>query len=216
MNRIRPTIYIGGIIAALVIFVIFDIILFSRNETVNEQTSQLTANNDESGQSLRLPIDRALERMTKKPFGIYITPQNSPVESERFSGFHTGTDFEIFPGEETKDILIRAICGGDLIFKNFVLGYGGVAIQACRIDNQKITILYGHLRLASISPKTGDFLTPGDLIGVLGTGFSAETDRERKHLHLAIHKGVEINLRGYVPDQQLLSAWLDPVSFFNP
>lgn len=31
-------------------------------------------------------LDRAGERVTKKKFGQYITPQNSPVQSERFSG----------------------------------------------------------------------------------------------------------------------------------
>src|SRR4030067_1140465 len=42
------------------------------------------------------PINRADERVTKKPFGIFITPQNSPIQPEKFSGFHTGADFENF------------------------------------------------------------------------------------------------------------------------
>ena len=33
-------------------------------------------------------------RITKKPFGIFITTQNSPVQPERFSGYHTGVDVE--------------------------------------------------------------------------------------------------------------------------
>lgn len=47
---------------------------------------------------LNIPLTDAAARITKKPFGIFITPQNSPVQPERFSGFHTGTDFEILPG----------------------------------------------------------------------------------------------------------------------
>jgi hypothetical protein len=35
------------------------------------------------------PLDRASGRVTKKPFGIFVTPQNSPVQPERFRGFHT-------------------------------------------------------------------------------------------------------------------------------
>ena len=54
--------------------------------------------------SLRSPIDDALSRVTKKPYGLKISPQDSPVKPERFNGIHTGADFEIFSGEEEKDI----------------------------------------------------------------------------------------------------------------
>src|SRR3989344_6907506 len=44
--------------------------------------------------SLVWPVDEFEERITKKPFGIFITPQNSPIKPERFSGYHTGVDVE--------------------------------------------------------------------------------------------------------------------------
>src|SRR3989338_10346295 len=45
------------------------------------------------------PLDNSSERVTKKPFGKYITPADSPVQPERFSGYHTGADFEVFSNE---------------------------------------------------------------------------------------------------------------------
>ena len=33
------------------------------------------------------PLDRAGERVTKKPFGKFVTPQNSPVQPEKFYGY---------------------------------------------------------------------------------------------------------------------------------
>jgi hypothetical protein len=62
--------------------------------------------------SLVLPISSAAKRITKKPFGLKVSPTDSPVKPERFSGYHTGTDFEILPGEENKDVPIYAICNG--------------------------------------------------------------------------------------------------------
>ena len=38
------------------------------------------------------PIGQTEERITKKPFGIKISPENSPISPERFSGYHTGID----------------------------------------------------------------------------------------------------------------------------
>jgi len=52
-------------------------------------------------------------------------------------------------------------------------------------------------------------------LGNLGTGFSSETDGERKHLHLAIHKGSSVNILGYVQTKALLFDWLDPAKYLN-
>ncbi|PIX90274.1 MAG: hypothetical protein COZ29_00885, partial [Candidatus Moranbacteria bacterium CG_4_10_14_3_um_filter_45_9] len=52
------------------------------------------------------PLDRASERVTKKPFGILIKKATSPVQQERFSGYHTGTDFETFPDESDIDVSV--------------------------------------------------------------------------------------------------------------
>lgn len=158
------------------------------------------------------PIDRARERVTKKPFGILITPQTSPVQPERFRGYHTGTDFEIFPEELDADVPVQAICSGKIAVKRFASGYGGVLVENCTLNNQPVTVIYGHLKLASISKNTGDSLAAGDTIGILGKAYSSETDGERKHLHLGIHKGSAVNILGYVQAQAELSGWIDPCS----
>jgi murein DD-endopeptidase MepM/ murein hydrolase activator NlpD len=156
------------------------------------------------------PLDRAAERVTKKPFGIYITPKTSPVQPEKFQGFHTGTDFEVFPEELNIDVPVRAICTGKIAVKRIASGYGGVLVQTCTLNNQPITTIYGHLRLASITKKAGDSLNAGDEIGFLGKAYSPETDGERKHLHLGIHKGSSISILGYISSQSQLSRWIHP------
>lgn len=162
-----------------------------------------------------LPVDRAAERVTKKPFGIYVTPKNSPVQPERFAGYHTGTDFEIFPGEEDLDVTVFALKDGKVLYKQWVNGYGGVLIQSATIDNNPVTILYGHLNIGSIDKKIGDNLAEGERIGVLGKGYSQETGGERKHLHLAVYRGKNINLRGYVSDRRQLNSWMNPMDVLS-
>lgn len=166
-------------------------------------------NQTENTQAIQEPISDSLSRITKKPFGIKIDPETSPVQPERFSGYHTGTDFEIFSEEENSEINIFAICQGPLLQKRQVTGYGGVLIQKCTIKNQLTTVIYGHLDLESISKNSGEDLRPGEKIAVLGQGFTSETDNERKHLHLGIHLGESINLLGYVNNPSALNNWLD-------
>jgi murein DD-endopeptidase MepM/ murein hydrolase activator NlpD len=162
------------------------------------QTKQLTA-----------PLADAAGRVTKKPFGIKVSPTDSPVQPEKFSGFHTGVDFEIKAGEENADVPVVAACDGTAVYRNYVSGYGGVFVQSCKLDGQDVTVLYGHLRLASIGKKVGSAVKAGEQLGVLGKGYSTETDGERKHLHLGIHKGKAVNLKGYVQTQAELGGWLD-------
>ena len=164
---------------------------------------------------LQAPLDKVLERITKKPFGIKISPQNSPVQPERFSGYHTGTDFEILSGKEDKDIKIAAMCDGSVLLKKWATGYGGVLVQSCVLDNKPVTIIYGHLKLASITAKVGDNLSVGETIGLLGKGYSTETDFERKHLHLGIHKGLVINIKGYVANVKDLQSWMDVSTYLR-
>jgi murein DD-endopeptidase MepM/ murein hydrolase activator NlpD len=157
------------------------------------------------------PISGGKSRATKKPFGIYVSPGHSPISPERFTGFHTGADFETTPEEQQVDVPISAMCNGPLILKKYAGGYGGIAVQSCTISGQKVTVLYGHLRLSSINPAIGDEVKTGQQIAVLGTGYSAETDGERKHLHVSIHKGAFAVLSGYVQKQSELAAWIDPM-----
>ena len=161
------------------------------------------------------PINNARARVTKKPFGIKVSPENSPVSPERFEGYHTGVDFEIFSDEEDTDISIYAICTGPLTFKNNAKGYGGVAVQQCTLDNNDVTVVYGHLKLDSISAELNQTLSQGQQIGILGHGYSKETDGERKHLHLGIHKGETVNLLGYVQDPDSLDGWIDVLTLIK-
>ena len=156
------------------------------------------------------PVDRAKERVTKKMFGTYVTPQNSPVQPERFRGFHTGVDYEIFPEELDKEVSIKAVCNGKIMEKRFVSGYGGVMVQSCLLNKQPITVIYGHLKLKSINQWVNADLKTGEIVGILGKAYSSETNGERKHLHLAFHKGSQINLAGYVSSSSALSGWIDP------
>jgi len=192
----------------------------NKNETQNVSTDSINQNiltnqsannqNSQSANNFQPPLTRAAERVTKKPFGIYITPKTSPVQPERFQGYHTGTDFEIFPEELNVDVSVQAVCDGKLVLKEYASGYGGVAAQSCELNSQPITVIYGHLNLVSINAKVGDNLSAGDFLGNLGKAYSTQTDGERKHLHLGFHKGIAINILGYVSSQNQLSDWLDP------
>ncbi|HEX9504195.1 MAG TPA: M23 family metallopeptidase [Patescibacteria group bacterium] len=171
-------------------------------------TSLKPAANPNPAPKLASPVDKPDQRMTKKPFGIYITKANSPVQPEKFSGYHTGTDFETFAEEANIEVPLYAICDGKILQKRTATGYGGVMVQACMIDNQAVTVIYGHVSLKSIAKNARDNLSKGEKIGVLGQP-PGETDGERKHLHLGVHKGSGINILGYVQSPSLLSNWLD-------
>lgn len=166
-------------------------------------------------QTTKQPTLYDASRVTKKPFGIYITQRNSPVSPERFNGYHAGTDFEVFEEEDPSALEVTAICSGSLHYKKWVNGYGGVAVQACLRGGEPITVLYGHLDINSIKKGIGAKLSKGDLIGVLGEGYSQQTDGERPHLHLSVHKGERVNLKGYVQREEELEQWFDPVKLLN-
>ncbi|MDD2766184.1 MAG: M23 family metallopeptidase [Candidatus Moranbacteria bacterium] len=156
------------------------------------------------------PLDQASERIMKKPFGILIDSKTSPVQPERFGGYHTGTDFETFPNEKSVDVSVRAICTGEINMKRQASGYGGLVVQQCTLDGEAISIVYGHLALRSVTAEKGDILIQGDVIGILEMAESIDTDGERKHLHLGIFRGDAINILGYVPSQKELDQWIDP------
>ncbi|MCL5774898.1 MAG: hypothetical protein M1333_01655, partial [Patescibacteria group bacterium] len=128
MNKSSFNLYLGLFFGSLLLGVlIWGAILARRNqkpETVRTQpllpapkeplsqasraTTTLGQENQVSHTLLFPPLDKALERVTKKPFGIKISPQNSPVSPERFSGFHTGVDFETFPDEQDTGVSVYA------------------------------------------------------------------------------------------------------------
>lgn len=159
------------------------------------------------------PMERAKERVTVKPFGLQVSPKDSPVSPERFTGFHTGTDFEVFKDELNKPVGVNTVCRGVIKEKKMATGYGGLATQECSIDSEKITVVYGHLKLSSIQAKPGEVLEAGAYLGMLGEDKSADSGGERKHLHLGILKGASADVRGYVPRQEMLSAWLNALDY---
>jgi hypothetical protein len=174
-------------------------------ETVQEEQAkveEIIPKND-------IPLSNYSERITKKPFGIYITPSTSPVQPENFIGYHTGTDFEIFSSEINEEVNVKSICEGEIIYKDTVGGYGGVIIQSCQINNQPATVLYGHINIEASSLNIGDIIKEGTVIAPLADNYSYYSGNERKHLHLGIHKGSNLDLKGYVSNENDLSNWID-------
>lgn len=161
------------------------------------------------------PLSDALLRVTKKPFGLRVTPETSPVQPDIFDGFHTGVDFEVFEHEFESVVPVMAVCSGRLLLKKWVPGYGGVAVQECVLAREHVTVIYGHLKLDSITPVPGARVAAGQVIGVLGQGQTEETDGRRKHLHLGIHKGTSFDVRGYVKDSSLLVEWIDVLNYLK-
>ncbi len=189
--------------------------VFKQSSTSPTVTSNQTNDNTSSSQTTQpiqsqyaLPVANFLTGQTKKPFGIYITPATSPVQPEKFTGYHTGVDIEQV--QDSTDVPVFAINDGTVKVIQQVSGYGGVLIYETTIDNETVTILYGHIRLSSATKKVGDTVSKGEKLAVLGSPYSSETDGERKHLHFAIHKGSAIEYRGYVQNQSELSDWLNP------
>ncbi|MDD3498522.1 MAG: M23 family metallopeptidase [Candidatus Moranbacteria bacterium] len=175
------------------------------SEAENEKNSAPRENGN-----LSAPMDNAQKRITKKTFGMFVSPETSPVKDDKFRGFHTGADFEVFEKEIEAEVPIKAVCSGILALKKIASGYGGVAVQKCEIDGKAATIIYGHMDPGSIGFEKGDEIKAGEIVGNLGDNKSAETDGARKHLHLGIHKGENINIKGYVDSEEKTADWIDP------
>lgn len=159
-----------------------------------------------------IPLPNASSRPQLLQFGMYVTPdpdQNPIDPPERFTGYHTALDLEILPGEENQEIPVAALCDGRIILSETVEGYGGVAIQSCRFENEDVTVLYGHLeptRLVTLNAG----IKKGDQVGILAPAKSPDSGYTRKHLHLGIHKGPDIDIRGYVQNEAELANFIDP------
>lgn len=195
------------LILLVILLVCILVFLLNSKKNINNDNTTVIAPTAQPTQSVNkfYPIAQFEQRITKKPFGIYITPQNSPVQPERFSGFHTGVDVEY---EDTiEDIPVFAVCDGEIVLSRWVSGYGGTVIIKCQINKADYYILYGHLRVSSITKNVK--ILKGDQIAVLGKGKTQETDFERKHLHFSVHKD-SLDLRGYVQKQDELQGWVDP------
>lgn len=163
-----------------------------------------------------LPIKDFYGRVTLKHFGTYITKATSPVQPERFSGYHAGSDAEATSeAEKNVDVPVYAAADGTVVLRQAVNGYGGVVMVESTVDNETVTFLYGHVRLSSVTKTVGKTVKKGERLGFLGTGYSSETDNERKHLHFAILKGASTKLAGYVTSKAALSPWYDPEAWLK-
>lgn len=187
----------------------------TRVSTETDAPATASANTPIVGFRIPDPIINPKPRITKKAFGTYVTPGDSPVSPEKFTGYHSGVDFETTPDEQSADISIFAICDGKITQKRSAQGYGGVLVQQCTIDNQSVTVIYGHLKLSSISQQVGDSLQAGKSFALLGNAYSTETDGERKHLHLGIKKEFSSSILGYVQEKARLDEWLDAANLLN-
>lgn len=182
------------------------------SQTPTSQPSPSAATSQLSANGLDFPIAEFKQRITKKPFGIYITRENSPIQPERFTGYHTGDDVEY--QDVTADVPVYAAADGTVVLSETASGYGGVFMLEIDLQGAKHTILYGHIRPSSL-PQVGQNVTKGKQIGLLGTGYSSETDGERRHLHFAVLSDNRADIKGYVQTQSALSAWIDPLSLYN-
>lgn len=160
------------------------------------------------------PIENGARRATPLHFGMYVTPDpaTNPISPpERFTGYHVATDFEITPDEADKDIAIYAVCTGTGAYAGFANGYGGLIVQQCMLNGEKVDMIYGHLAIASL-PEKGTLLTKGQKIGILGAARSTDTDGNRKHLHFGIHKGWDGNYHGYAENKAEIEEFIDPMT----
>ena len=186
----------------VVIFATYFVVSAGNINMVNRGSALITLTAEPTNfDNKTYPIAEFGQRITKKPFGIHITPQNSPIQPERFAGFHTGVDVEY--QDVVDDVPVMAVCDGEMVLARWVSGYGGVVVLKC----QENFVVYGHLRVGSIVKKTS--VIRGEQIAVLGKGGTIETDYERKHLHFGIHKNA-LDLRGYVQKAEELIQWIDP------
>jgi murein DD-endopeptidase MepM/ murein hydrolase activator NlpD len=160
---------------------------------------------------LEPPVAELAERITKKPFGILVTPENSPISPERFTGWHTGIDVEY--EDVIATVPVSAIAKGHVLQARTVSGYGGAIVVQHELDGQPVVGLYGHLEPSSLMAQ-GAAVIAGQQLGILGESGSAATDGERKHLHFSLKPGTAVDFRGYVVTEDELATWLNPANLF--
>ncbi len=161
------------------------------------------------------PMDDAASRAHPLHFGLHVTPDpaENPIQPpERFTGYHVATDFEVAADELDTVLNVYAICGGEVLFSGFAGGYGGVVVQACKLDGEDVTVIYGHLSLENL-PGHGVVLQPADHVSPLAEARSYAAGGNRKHLHLGIHRGKEIDMRGYVQTEEEVKEFIDPMEY---
>lgn len=163
------------------------------------------------------PITRYESRITNRDHGKSTTVADSrgfPCGGQ-FEGIHVGDDLEVSSEEVSQEVPVFAIADGSVVQASVVGGYGGLLVTKHTINDQALTIYYGHIDLGQLKVKKGEAFKAGQLLTYLGDQCSSETSNERKHLHFAIHKGSSVDVRGYVKTQAELANWLDPTEFLK-
>lgn len=168
--------------------------------------------NASASATLAEPVPEFRGRITKKPFGMFITPETSPVQPERFHGYHTGADAEF--GDVAEDVPVFAIADGTVVKSGIAQGYGGVVAIRHVINGMPYLAVYGHLDPKTLT-QNGNQVPKGAQLGILGDAFTYETGDERKHLHLGIYAGADTNIQGYVASSEELIRWSNPTVFFE-
>lgn len=175
-----------------------------------------TENSNQSGQITEsvfsYPVLEFKGRITKKTFGQFITRENSPVQPERFSGYHTAVDVEYSDVEG--DVPVYALADSIVVLSRTATGYGGVIVLDFEFEGKRRTAIYGHIKPSTL-PAVNTRFNKGDRIALLGDGYSSETDGERKHLHFGIRSDNQVNILGYVQNESELSGWQNPLDLFN-
>lgn len=192
---------VGVVLAAIFVF-----------QKPNEDTDNATSS------MYKKPLSKFDDRQKLLTFGLFVTPNSdqNPIDPpERFVGYHTALDIETFDDEIGKDVEVKSICEGQVVEAKTADGYGGVFIQTCQINGEDVTVLYGHLNPNTFTKKIRDTIKRGEKIALLGEENSPESGLTRKHLHLGIHKGKEIQLLGYVQSEAQLQEYIDPLPLFK-
>lgn len=161
---------------------------------------------------LPAPLSRARQHPVALRFGMEVAPDagRNPIDPpERFAGYHVGLDYEVLADEVEADVPVYAICNGKILYSGFAEGYGGVVVQRCKVENEDVTVLYGHVDTQGLIGE-GIVAQGGDQIAVLAPPYSFWSGGNRKHLHLGVHRGEAIDMRGYVQGEHELTEFIDP------
>jgi murein DD-endopeptidase MepM/ murein hydrolase activator NlpD len=175
-----------------------------------------TENGDENAQTTEnvfsYPTAEFKERITKKTFGQFITRENSPVQPERFSGYHTAVDVEYSDVEG--DVPVYALADSIIVLSRIATGYGGVFVLDFEYEGERRTAIYGHIKPSTL-PVVNTRFNKGDKIALLGKEYTSETDGERKHLHFGIRSDNQVSILGYVQSESELTGWQNPLDLFD-
>lgn len=119
--------------------------------------------------TISYPIGNYETGILLKPFGLYVTSENSPVQPERFKGYHLGVDVEA--PKNVEDVWVYAVADGEVLTVKTVNGYGGVIQIQYLLNDEVYTALYGHLDIGSALVSSGDKVSKGDKLAILGEGY---------------------------------------------